>query len=195
MDLKLSLKIISRICLCYFINGFYHQKEKLKHLLSKLKYNKVCYRVSSERQPVGTAPVLPQHQVTWPRYKLVHHHRIIKWKKVKENVPKRPRMGKKKWNKKKTRREKKHCTSKARETKEASSFGYSCVVCCTGVCEGGTRECKCSGNSHNAISSKQVVCCPSFSQGTEASFFKCSNNPILTSLFSSVHVTVSRVWQ
>lgn len=106
MDLKLSLKITSRICLCYFINGFYHQKEKLKHLLSKLKYNKVCYRVSSERQPVGTAPVLPQHQVTWPRYELVHHHRIIKWKKVKENVPKRPRMGKKMEQKENPKREK-----------------------------------------------------------------------------------------
>lgn len=59
------------------------------------------------------------------------------------------------------------------------------------MCEGGTRERKCSGNSHNAISSKQVASCPSFSRGTNASFFKCSNNPILTSLFSSVYFTHS----
>lgn len=152
----------------------------------------MCYLVSSGRLPVGTAPVLPQHQVTWPRYKLVHHHPILKWKKAKENVPKRP-WTERKWNKRKTCRDK--IIVHRKPEKEAQSSGYSCVVCCTGVCEGGTRECKCSGNSHNAISSKQVVCCPSFSQGTKASFFKCSNNPILTSLFSSDHVTVSRVWQ
>lgn len=73
---------------------------------------------------------------------------------------------------------------------------WMCVDCLWGVCEGGTRECECSGNSHNAISSKQVANCPSFIQGSAASFFKHSNNLILTHLFSSVYFSSSDLfWQ
>ena len=61
-----------------------------------------------------------------------------------------------------------------------------------GVCKGGTRE-QCSGNSHNAISSKRVAACPSFSQGTNACFFKQPNCDI--SIEFSVFHLVSQVWQ
>lgn len=69
---------------------------------------------------------------------------------------------------------------------------YRLMALGLGVCEGGTRE-QCSGNSHNAISSKRVAACPSFSQGTNACFFKQPNCDIFIE-FSVLHL-VSRVWQ
>lgn len=61
-----------------------------------------------------------------------------------------------------------------------------CVFAADGCVKGSTRECECPGNSHSAISSKQVAACPSFSQQNNTSFFKRLNNPILTILSSSV---------
>lgn len=69
------------------------------------------------------------------------------------------------------------------------SFGFRwfwCVFAADGCVKRSTRECECPGNSHSAISSKQVATCPSFSQRNNASFFKRLNNPILTILSSSV---------